>query len=356
VSTHDQELIVRDGVTWMRGPVLAGIAAAGVAAVVGVGLVVLDENGSTPQTPARSTGSATPGRTSAPTTAPAVSPFTGLPAPSGRPVLAVKIDNVRPARPQTGLDRADIVYVEPVEGGLSRIMAIFSSRLPARVGPVRSARESDLELLAQYGRPGLVYSGANRSVQSKIRKAPVVDLSQGRMPGAYRRSSSKAAPHNLFVDPRVPAERGKGIGAAKDIGFRFGALPAGVGSPTTRKAVRYGAARTAFSWSAKRKRWDVTLDGRAATTTDGGRLGAGTAVIQYTKITSSAQRDVLGNSTPYTRTVGVGTALVLRDGLAVEARWSRPTADAGTSFTTTTGAPLPFAAGQVWVVFAAAGP
>src|SRR5436309_2495511 len=75
-------------------------------------------------------------------------------------VPAVKIDNIAAARPPTGLTSADLVYVLPVEGGLSRIMAVVSSRVPAVIGPVRSAREDDLELLAQFGRPAFAYSGA----------------------------------------------------------------------------------------------------------------------------------------------------------------------------------------------------
>jgi hypothetical protein len=286
------------------------------------------------------------------TAAPVLSPFTGRPVSSPRPVLAVKIDNVRAARPQTGLERADIVYVEPVEGGLSRILAIFSSALPDRIGPVRSARESDLELLAQYGTPGLVYSGANRTVLGAIRAAPVVDLSPARAGSAYRRSAAKAAPHNLLVDPARLLKNRTGISAAGDIGFRFGALPAGAGTPAERQVIRYGAASTAFTWSARRERWNVTLDGRAARTSDGTRLSAATVIVQETEITASDLRDGLGNATPYTHTVGSGTAVVLRDGQAVRARWSRPSAQGGTTFTTEAGAPLPFAAGPVWVVYA----
>jgi hypothetical protein len=293
--------------------------------------------------------SATPSN-SAPADASARSPFTGRPVAADRPVLAVKIDNVRPARPQTGLDQADIVYVEPVEGGLSRILAIYSAEQPRRIGPVRSARESDLELLAQYGRPGLVYSGANRTVLAAIGRAPVVDLSPGRASGAYRRSSAQSAPHNLLVDARRLPERR--IDSARDIGFRFGDRPEGQGTETARRTVRYGAASTTFSWSAKRRRWNVSLDGRAATSVGAGRLAAATVIIQNTRITASDLRDSLGNRTPYTHTVGSGTATVLRDGVAIRARWSRPSAEDGTTFTTAGGEPLLFAAGQVWVVFA----
>ena len=302
------------------------------------------------QTSSGPTGGTPPGST----TASELSPLTGKPAPGGQPVLAVKIDNVAPARPATGIGRADVIYVEPVEGGLSRIMAIFSSTLPPRLGPVRSARESDLELLAQYGRPGLAYSGANRQVLAAIRAAPVIDLSPSSVSAAYLRSSTRAAPHNLFADPKALLKTAKPVSAAHDIGFRFADLPAGQGTPKKRQTVRYGAASTGFTWSPTRHRWEVTLDGRAATTTDGGRLAASTVVVQYTDITASKLHDTLGNATPYTHTVGSGRALVLRDGVAIQARWTRPTADTGTTFTTTGGAALPFAAGQVWVVYAPA--
>ena len=293
------------------------------------------------------TGSQTP---SASPSAPVLSPFTGLPAPGDRPVLAVKVDNVRPARPPTGLTKADIVYVEPVEGGLSRILAVFSSRLPASVGPVRSARESDLELLRQFDRPALAFSGANRRVLKLIRDAPVVEVSPDRAGKAYRRSPSRPAPHNLFASPAELLERARDVSGARDIGFRFGALPAGTGKPATSREVGYGAASTAF-----RRRdghWLVSFDGRPATTTEGQQLAAATVVIQYVRIGPSRFRDSLGNVTPYTHSVGSGTAVVLRDGVAVDARWSRPDASGGTSFTTAAGAPLPFAPGQVWVVFA----
>jgi hypothetical protein len=325
-----------------------------VAAAVTVGVVRHERQGAGQAT---STGSSSdgsvPSPTVAPTTAAPRSPLTGRPAATGRPVLAVKIDNVRPARPQTGLDQADVVYVEPVEGGLSRIMAIFSASVPAKVGPVRSARESDLELLAQYGRPGLAFSGANRSVLASIKTASVADLSQDRQPSAYGRSSTRAAPHNLFADPQTLLKAAKNVSAAKDIGFQFGALPAGLGTPSTHKVIRYGAARTEFTWSAKSRRWNVTLDGTPATTSAGARLAASTVIVQYTRITASGLHDVLGNTTPYTHSVGSGKAVVLRDGVAISARWSRPLATGGTTFTTAAGAAVPFATGQVWVIFAA---
>ena len=93
--------------------------------------------------------------------------FTGL-AGENKQILVVKIDDTNAAHPQIGVESADVVYVEQVEGGLTRLAAIYTSKLPPLIGPIRSARISDIELLAQFGRVGFAYSGA----QSKMR--PVI--------------------------------------------------------------------------------------------------------------------------------------------------------------------------------------
>ena len=90
---------------------------------------------------------------------PAVNPLTGLRGVPTRPVVAVKIDDTASGRPQIGLEAADVVYVEQVEAGATRLVAVFASRQPGTVGPVRSVRNNDPELLAAYGRPALAYSG-----------------------------------------------------------------------------------------------------------------------------------------------------------------------------------------------------
>ncbi|MFD7502874.1 DUF3048 domain-containing protein [Streptomyces sp. NPDC059850] len=279
------------------------------------------------------------------------SPFTGQFARPA-PVLAVKIDNAAQARPHTGLGAADIVYVEQVEGGLSRMLAVFSSRLPATVGPVRSARESDLDLLRQFGRPALAYSGVQSRLRSTVDAAPLYPLPPAEAPRAYFRGTRHPAPHNLYVRPEAALRAAPDASDAPDIGFRFGAAPPG-GKPTARQTVRYPSAGFVFTWSATDKRWLVAMDGTPARTTDGGRLGAATVVVQYTRVRPSRFHDVLGSVTPFTETVGSGRAVVLRDGKAYETRWSRPGAGGGTTFTTTDGDRMKFAPGPVWVVFAA---
>jgi hypothetical protein len=275
------------------------------------------------------------------------------PSATGASVLAVKLDNAAPARPHTGLDAADVVYAEQVEGGLSRLMAVYATRLPKEVGPVRSARESDLELLRQFDRPTLAFSGAQKKLLPLIDRAPLRAETPRSAPDAYFRGSGKPAPHNLFLRPEriIPETPGQ---AALTTGFSYGSAPAGGGTATTSQTVRYPAARFTFTWSDSRDRWLVGMDGAPATTADGKRMAAATVVVQYVKVRESAFRDFRGNNTPYTETVGSGKARVLRDGRAYDVNWKREDATDGTAFTTGDGTPVNFAKGQVWVVYAKA--
>jgi hypothetical protein len=276
-----------------------------------------------------------------------LSPFTGEPVRSLGPVLAVKIDNIVFARPQTGITSADIVYVLPVEGGLSRFLAIFSSHFPPVIGPVRSARQDDLELLRQFGRPAFAFSGAQPQLLRVVERARIVDLYSGFV-GGYFRDSKRIAPYNLYGRTRTLLAEAKGATKAHSIGFAFGPAPRG-GRATASESVSYPAARFAFTWSSAIKRWLVWMDGARARSTEGTQLSAATVVIQHTVVRTSRFLE-RSQRPPYAETTGSGSAIVLRNGKAYQAHWSRPNANSGTTFTTSTGQPMAFAPGPVWIV------
>jgi Protein of unknown function (DUF3048) N-terminal domain/Protein of unknown function (DUF3048) C-terminal domain len=338
---------------WLRAHIVATVSAV-VIAVAAAGAAVLLVGNHSPAPPKRVIR---PVPVASPTLQPAasrshrlLSPFTGEPVKSLRRILAVKIDNIVFARPQTGINSADIVYVIPVEGGLTRFLAIFSSHVPAVIGPVRSARQDDLELLHQFGRPGFAFSGAQPELLPVVERAHIVNLYAGVTSG-YFRNNSRIAPYNLFAESKLLLAQSKHASKAHSIGFTFGAAPAD-GAKLTSKTVRYPAASYRFTWSPARKRWLVWIDGRRAMTTEGKQMDPTTVVIQYTNVITSVFKEE-GLRPPYAETVGHGTVLVLRNGRAYQGHWSRPGQYRGTAFTTEGGKPLNFAPGQVWVVLTA---
>ncbi len=283
---------------------------------------------------------------SSPPSPPPVSPFTGMPTDLGAPVLCVKIDNAARARPHTGLDVADLVYVEPVEGGISRLLAVYQSRFPPVVGPVRSTRVTDLQLLANFGRPALAFSGAADDITALVARAPVLDVSADVRGSDYRRDWSRPIPHNLYADAMALRQGGA---PPQDIGFRFGPTPAG-GRPVPQANARYRAFDIGVLGGPAEARWVISMDGRPLTSAAGPRPGAATVVLQRVPVRDTSIRDASGAPSPFAATVGAGDVVVLRDGLAFGGTWSRPTPAAVTTFSLPDGSPLAFAPGPVWVV------
>ncbi|WP_035796871.1 DUF3048 domain-containing protein [Kitasatospora mediocidica] len=304
----------------------------------------------TTASPSVASSSATPPAPSP--TGPVVSPLTGLPGEPGQ-VLAIKIDNIVNARPQTGVNSAAVVYAIEVEGGISRFLTVFDSHhLPPgdAVGPVRSARESDLPILQQYGKVDFAYSGALSRFLPVLDQADIFNASPQQDGSPYFRGTGNVAPYNLYVKPSAVLHDFPDSAQAKDIGFRFGAAPAG-GVPTNSFTARMPAASFTFTWSASEGRYLVAMDGKPAMTTDAGQMGAPTIVIQKVAETTSPRgfMDSPGVLSPYAPTTGGGNTVVLRDGNAYQGSWSRPDPNGGTTFSFG-GQPMNFHPGQVWVV------
>ena len=277
-----------------------------------------------------------------------VHPLSGRNA-SPSAVLAVKIDDTEPAHPQIGLASADVVYVELVEGGLTRLAAIFSSEIPTQIGPVRSARISDIDLLAPYGRVAFAYSGAQTKLLPVIGEANVVNLgAQRESPKIYYRDETRNAPVNLILDPVALLAKAEGVVSAQSVGWHFGALPAG-GETLTSVEMHWPASWYLATWSVSEKRWLLSHDGDPDLDSLGTQLGASTLVVQFVDIHPSEYGDKRGGNTPKSESIGVGDALVLRDGRVFRVTWSRPDMASGTTFTLPNGKEMLFAPGQVWI-------
>lgn len=272
---------------------------------------------------------------SAPTKKAAASYLTGEAGGAGR-VLAVKIDNVPAARPQTGLDDAAIVYAIEVEGGLSRLMAVYDGgHLPPVVGPVRSARETDLQLLAAYDRPALAFSGAQSELLPVLKKS--TDLTAVTGTKDFYRSHDRPAPHNEYLRPAGAAAEG---GTAKDIGLRFAAAVPPGGTAAASASARMPSARFSFTWNGSRYR--VAMDGKQSPWT------ADNVIVQHVQVKESDYHSRTG-FVPFSQTVGHGSALVLRNGRSYAATWDRPAASDGTAYSFD-GRTLPLHPGRTWIV------
>jgi len=270
-----------------------------------------------------------------------------------KPVLVVKVDNAAAARPQAGLGNADIVYEELVEGGQTRFMAVFSTKAAPTLGPIRSARESDLQILAAYGKVLFAFSGANGGVRATVRRSNVIDGSADVAGGAYYRQSGRRAPYNLFSSTGALLKAKPGAAKAKDIGLRFGplTLPA---KPVKQLRLTWSPfTTTSFVWDPPSRSWGRSQNGRVSMLASGKRMAARNVIVQYVTIRASRYRDVTGAVTPFTATVGKGNVDIFRDGKKIAGKWSRPKAGAPTRyFDPATNKAITLAPGPVWILLA----
>ena len=324
------------------------------AGVLTAGLLVgCSAPAATPPTPApaRATPAASPTPSPSPTPTVLLSPLTGEPVDALGPVLVVKLDNTGNAQPHAGLDRADLVYLEEVEWGLNRLAAVFSSDIPDRIGPVRSARITDVELLAQYEHPAFAYSGAQRKLLPVLAAAPFIDVSATRGGVGYSRDSKRYAPYNYFLDGTVAIERAEGKASlAHDIGLQFSDIAPVGGRVAESVRIDWPAASAKFVYDPIAGNWIVRFDGDPAQAEglDAGQRAA-SVIVQLVEQTDSGYGDRNGGRTPLAKTVGTGKAIVLRDGMAYDVTWSRPSEDVGTTFTLPSGEPMTLKPGQQWI-------
>ena len=340
------------------------IALAVAAAVIlfgGVVAVVLAGGGEEEAAPPPETTTSTPPAPTT-TTAPPTYPLTGLPvtdpAIAARPALMVKVDSTGKALGlQAGITAADLVYVEKVEGGATRLAAVFHST-DADVGPVRSARTSDADLTGNLNRPLYAYSGGAAGVVDILRGANLVDVGFDVQRGAYQSRGSGVlrlfistpeffafAPEGSGPPPqlfpyRAPGEAVAAAGAADSAGVTLG----------------YGGqANTQVRYEAVPEGWARFQDGAPHFDDSGNRVIPANVIVQFTEYRDSGFVDVTGSPSPEAVTVGEGEALVFSGGKVVPARWSRPDAGAATTYTDSAGAPIALTPGRTWIELAPPG-
>ena len=289
---------------------------------------------------------------------PPACPLTGVEAPGGtipnRPALAIKVENAPEARPQTGLNKADVVFEEPVEGGLTRFIAVYHCGDANKVGPVRSGRMEDPDVLVQLGRPVMGFAGGANPVKKAIDRSGVVDVNYVVAPKAYTRDETRTAPHNLYTTTaalwKAGAKASKTHGGVPPPLFTYSDEIDG-------KSKRAGQVHLPFSdssnvywrWSAKEHAWLRSHGTEPHTLTDGGQVAATNVVVMQVKVGTSEIVDAAGNHSPEVKLTGKGRAYVFRGGRVIAGRWERPTLQDVTRFVTKSGDEIALAPGRTWV-------
>ena len=347
---------------------LALIGGGAVAAIVlvGGGALALTGGGGDDETATSTTTSSTeqpPPTATSPEPAPVpetLMPLTGLPAGDDeehmeRSALVVKIDNVEPAaRPQVGLNQADVVYEERVEGSVTRLLAIFHSDDAEGVGPIRSARSSDLGILSMLNRPYFAWSGANPTFAQAVRASNVVDVGVEQYPDQYFRASDRAAPSNLMASSttdllelagegtaapqplfeyRGEGDEAKGVEDVDHVRITFGTSA--------------GSAPVEYEWTGEG--WARSQAGTPHVDASGERVTPENVIVQFTPYADTAVNDQFGTPSREAQLVGEGDAWVLTDGGLIEARWKKESLDAVTEYTDANGDPIQLTPGQTWV-------
>jgi hypothetical protein len=272
------------------------------------------------------------------TTEPPEWPLSGL-GVTPRPALVVKVDNVD-AEPQAGLNQADIVFEEIVEGQATRFAAVFNSHEANPVGPIRSARTQDIDLLASLNDPAIVYSGANEQVNAALQSAGF-ELFGEATPGFFRRDDL-TAPHNLFANLSAIRPQITSSGNAAPIFQYLGPDQELAGTPVTFAQMMVGSYDVRWDWDATQNLFLRSQLGSSHELTDG-RASANTVVVLVVEYGASP-----AGGGPEAQTLGSGAAVVYTNGRRIEGTWSRnnPTDPFNLS---ANGQPILLWPGRTWV-------
>lgn len=330
-------------------------------AFFGVALVACGGGGDSAEPTSTTVGPTTVAETVAPTTVAEtttttipvpVMPLTGLPIVDEiaaiRPAIVAKIDNHPASRPQTGLNEADIVYEENVEKW-TRFAAVFHSTGSDPVGPVRSGRTQDINLVTSLNRPLFVWSGGNPTVTGLINKAELINMSASAASkgGGFFRSTDKKAPHNLFSKTTNIWELDAGRGGTPPAQFAYrndGSAAAGTATAGL-KLTMDGKMRAAWEWDAASGKFIRFHDAKPHVDSNKVQVNVDNVVVIVCEYKFS-QAD---KNSPEAQTVGTGVAWLFTQGVWTEGTWSRPVNLSPWTLTDTSGQPMLLTPGRTWV-------
>jgi Protein of unknown function (DUF3048) N-terminal domain/Protein of unknown function (DUF3048) C-terminal domain len=297
--------------------------------------------------------------TAAPTTtapAPVLYPLTGTPVPdpttyTPRPALVVKIDNGVHSHPQSGINQADIVFEEIVEGRVTRFAAVFNSMDSDPVGNIRSGRTQDVDLFGGLNTPIFAYSGGNAGVNAALAGAGFVLLTQG--DGMFRVDGRGGAPYNLFANTTDLYQRGI-AGGAGDAVPMFAYAGAGdvapTGTPATAIDLGIGSVSVHWDYDAEQGLY-LRSQGGSPHETNTGQVSTNTLVVLLVPYQASAA----DSRSPEATTIGTGSMVVYMNGQKIEGSWERASRTDPFTFTDSNGAPLLIHPGRTFVELADAG-
>jgi hypothetical protein len=269
--------------------------------------------------------------------------------------VVVKIDNVDPARPQTGLQQADIVYEELVEGGLTRLAAVFQSQYPKMVGPVRSGRLTDSAIADDLNHPVLAYAGTNGLFLPILRSQPVSDLDLDNHPSLFWRTSLAPAPHNLYTNiAALAAASSTPAPPAPLFNFRSRTMQFSGPGVAVAGQVRIGFPQASVVWTYDLRHgvWLRTQNGTPDLDRAGAQLTASNIIIQFVPYTTSGYATGEGGPPapiPEGLLVGRGQAWYVSAGRIIKGSWSRTSLTARTAFRDNSGAAVHLTPGRTWV-------
>lgn len=283
---------------------------------------------------------------------PPVAPLTGAPPAAGvsltRRSVAIKVDNAPRAQPHAGLDAADVVYEEVVEGGLTRFMAVFQSQDADPIGPVRSVRPVDIDLARWLVDPVLVFSGGAGVVIEDVQRSGLTWFDESNTSVLWE-DTGRRAPHDLLTSTgAVYAALGGAVDGPPPHLATFDEAPP-PGSPVSAVTIPFSETEeVAWQRVPETGRWVRLRDGSPQILVSGAPLEADNLVVQSVRFVPTGIVDAAGNPSPAWEVVGSGRLFVVRDGVAVEGSWARTNASEPTRLLDSAGQPIPLRPGRTW--------